>query len=313
MNDDTSSRRPRENGADTKRPRDTNGAEEGSSVIAMLRRLLPVSRRSEDPVRDAIEELMEDADSEASITSHERILLGNILHLRDLTAYDVMVPRADIAAVEIEATLPEVAEQVALCGHSRLPVYRETLDDVIGMVHIKDVLPVVAKGRTVGLKHLVRTVLFVSPAIRVLDLLLEMRLKRTHMALVVDEYGGIDGLVTIEDLVEQIVGEIEDEHDVESEPEMALDGDGTLAADARVLLEDFEDRFAITFSDEEKEDTDTLGGLVFRVAGRVPLRGELVEHPLGLQFEVLDADPRRIRRLRVHNLPPERTPETSEA
>ncbi|MGC2854904.1 hemolysin family protein [Novispirillum sp. DQ9] len=279
----------------------------------MLRRLLPVSRRSDDPVRDAIEELMEDADNEASITSHERLLLGNILHLRDVTAYDVMVPRADIAAVEIDAALGDVAEQVATCGHSRLPVFRETLDDVIGMVHIKDILPVVAKGRTVALKHLVRRVLFVSPAIRVLDLMLEMRLKRTHMALVVDEYGGIDGLVTIEDLVEQIVGEIEDEHDVETEPEMVLEVDGTLAADARVLLEDFEDRFAIAFSEEEKEDTDTLGGLVFRVAGRVPLRGELVEHPSGLQFEVLDADPRRIRRLRVRNLPPERTPETTEA
>lgn len=312
MNDDASSRRPRENGADTRRSRET-GAEEGSSVIAMLRRLLPVSRRSDDPVRDAIEELMEDADNEASISSHERLLLGNILHLRDVTAYDVMVPRADIAAVEVDATLCEVAEQVASCGHSRLPVYRETLDDVIGMVHIKDILPVVAKGRSTALKTLVRRVLFVSPAIRVLDLMLEMRLKRTHMALVVDEYGGIDGLVTIEDLVEQIVGEIEDEHDVETEPEMVLDPDGTLAADARVLLEDFEDRFTIAFSEEEKEDTDTLGGLVFRVAGRVPLRGELVEHPSGLQFEVLDADPRRIRRLRVRNLPPERTPETTEA
>lgn len=302
MNDDTSSRRPRENGAD-----------ESTSLVGMLRRLLPVNRRSDDPVRDAIEELMEDPDSETSIDAHERLLLSNILHLRDVTAEDVMVPRADIAAVEMQASLAEVAEQVAQCGHSRLPVYRDTLDDVIGMVHIKDILPVLAKGRNAHLKNLVRRVLFVSPAIRVLDLLLEMRLKRTHMALVVDEYGGIDGLVTIEDLVEQIVGEIEDEHDVESEPEMVLEADGTLAADARVSLEDFEKRFGSFFTDEEREETDTLGGLVFRAAGRVPLRGELVAHGSGLEFEVLDADPRRIRRLRVRNLPSRATAEAAEA
>lgn len=292
MNDDTSSRRPRENGAD-----------ESGSLIAMLRRLLPGSRRSEDPVREAIEELMEENDPESSIDAHERLLLGNILHLRDVTAYDVMVPRADISAVEIGTSLAEVAEQVARCGHSRLPVYRKTLDDVLGMVHIKDMLPILAKARDVDLRHLVRRVMFVSPAIRVLDLMLEMRLKRTHMALVVDEYGGIDGLVTIEDLVEQIVGEIEDEHEQESEPEMVVTSDGILTADARVLLEDFEERFGMEFTEEEKEDTDTLGGLVFRLAGRVPLRGELIPHPSGLEFEVVDADPRRIRRLRVRNIP----------
>lgn len=293
MNDDASSRRPRENGADDIPP-----------LLSLLRRLLP-GRRSEDPVREAIEELMDDRnESETSIDAHERLLLGNILHLRDVTAYDIMIPRADIAALEAETPLREVADLVARCGHSRLPVYRETLDDVIGMVHIKDVLPVIAKGRDIGLKHLTRRVLFVSPAIRVLDLLLDMRLKRTHMALVVDEYGGIDGLVTIEDLVEQIVGEIEDEHDDDSEPEMVLEKDtNTLTADARVALEDFEERFGTCFSEEDKEDTDTLGGLVFRLTGRVPLRGELITHDSGIEFEVLDADPRRIRRLRLHNLP----------
>lgn len=294
MNDETSSRKPRENGAD-----------DGKSLISKVRRLLPGNRRSDDPVRDALEELMEEADSDTSVDAHERLLLGNILHLRDLTAYDIMVPRADIAAVEVSTPVNEVAEQVARCGHSRLPVYRQTLDDVIGMVHIKDILPILTKGRTVDLRHLVRRVMFVSPSIRVLDLLLEMRLKRVHMALVVDEYGGIDGVVTIEDLVEQIVGEIEDEHDIESEPEMELTPEGALTADARVALDDFEERFGPIFSEEEKEDTDTLGGLVFRMIGRVPLRGELIPHPSGLEFEVVDADPRRIRRLLVRNLPPQ--------
>lgn len=294
MNDEPSSRRPRDNGADETGP-----------LLSLLRRLLPGSRRSDDPVRDAIEELMEERDDGAAIDSHERLLLGNILHLRDLTAYDVMIPRADITAVEVSTQIGDLADVLQKCGHSRLPVYRGTLDDVLGMVHIKDILPIVAKGRSVDLRHLLRRVLFVSPAIRVLDLLLEMRLKRVHMALVVDEYGGIDGLVTIEDMIEQIVGEIEDEHETDTEPEMVLGEDGVLTADARVLLEDFEERFGAVFSEEEKEDTDTLGGLVFRVIGRVPLRGELITHPSGLEFEVVDADPRRIRRLRVRHLPAE--------
>lgn len=293
MNDDSSSRKPRESGAD-----------DSGSLMSLLKRLIPGSRRGgDDAVREALEELIEDDDAEA-IDSHERLLLGNILRLRDTTAYDIMIPRADIFAIDVSTPLADVAEQVGRSGHSRVPVFRETLDDVVGMILIKDLMPVIARGQSVDLRHLMRKVMFVSPAIRVLDLLVEMRLKRTHMALVVDEYGGIDGLVTIEDLVEQIVGEIEDEHDDDSEPEMLLTGDGTLTADARVALEDFEDRFGPMFSDEDKEDTDTLGGLVFRLAGRVPLRGELISHASGLEFEVVDADPRHIRRLRVRNLPP---------
>lgn len=302
MNDEPSSRRPRDNGAD-----------DNGSLLSLLRRLLPGTRRSDDPVRDAIEELMEERDDGAAIDSHERLLLGNILHLRDVTAYDVMIPRADITAVDVSTTLSDLADVLQRCNHSRLPVYRDTLDEVLGMIHIKDILPILAKGRDVDLRHLLRRVLFVSPAIRVLDLLLEMRLKRVHMALVVDEYGGIDGLVTIEDMIEQIVGEIEDEHETDSEPEMVLGGDGTLTADARVLLEDFEERFGAAFTEEEKEDTDTLGGLVFRLIGRVPLRGELISHPTGLEFEVVDADPRRIRRLRVRNLPQDAPSAAAEA
>ena len=165
------------------------------------------------------------------------------------------------------------------------------------MIHIKDVLPAVAQDQNLDLRHLVRKVMCVSPATRVLDLLVDMRLKRTHMALVVDEYGGIDGLVTIEDLVEQIVGEIEDEHDRGDEPEMKQVGDGTLIADARADLEAFEQEVGLRFSEDDREDTDTLGGLVFRLVGRVPLRGELITHSSGLEFEIIDADPRRIRRL----------------
>ncbi|SDH58707.1 hemolysin family protein [Roseospirillum parvum] len=258
--------------------------------------------------------------AETALDGQERQLLGNILHLRDQTAYDVMIPRADIVAVEVDMPLIEAVRLGAGRGHSRLPIYRDNLDDVIGMIHIKDLLPALTEnafgcdtpgcpkpqdgqGEPPGLGALVRPVLFVAPTARVLDLLLEMRLKRLHMAMVVDEYGGIDGLITIEDLVEQIVGEIEDEHDIEVEPEILPRPDGSVIADARVPLEDFEERFGALFSDDEKEEADTLGGLVFLAAGRVPARGELIAHPSGLTFEILDGDPRRVRRLRLRNIP----------
>jgi len=184
-------------------------------------------------------------------------------------------------------------------GHSRIPVYRETLDDAIGMVHIKDVLAWRGEEESFELAKIVRRVLFVAPSMRVLELLLEMRVKRSHMALVVDEFGGVDGLVTIEDLVEEIVGEIEDEHDHDREPNLVRRPDGAIDADARAEIERLESEFGPILSEDEREDIDTLGGLVFSLAGRVPIRGELIRHPSGVEFEVLEADPRRIRRLRV--------------
>jgi CBS domain containing-hemolysin-like protein len=177
------------------------------------------------------------------------------------------------------------------------------MDDVIGMIHIKDVLARLATAEAFDLGELVRRVLFVSPSIRVLDLLLQMRLERVHMAMVVDEFGGVDGLVTIEDLVEEIVGDIQDEHDVE-EIDMIDRPDGSILADARTEIEDFESRVGPVLSDEEREDVDTLGGLVFNLAGRVPARGEVVRHTSGIEFEVVDADPRRVKRLRLRRLPP---------
>ena len=171
------------------------------------------------------------------------------------------------------------------------------------MVHVKDMLPFLAKAKPFDLRSILRRVLFVAPSMRVLDLLLEMRRTRLHMALVVDEFGGVDGLVTIEDLVEEIVGEIEDEHDVDEGPKLVPASDGTLIADARTTIEEFEARVGPILNDEEREQIDTLGGLVFALAGRVPSRGELVFHPTGLEFEVLDADPRRVKRLRVRNAP----------
>jgi CBS domain containing-hemolysin-like protein len=189
-------------------------------------------------------------------------------------------------------------------GHSRIPVYRETLDDVVGIVHIKDVMTCVALNKPVVLREIVREVQIVAPSMPVLDLLLQMRQTRQHMALVIDEFGGIDGLITIEDLVEEIVGEIEDEHDDEAEPAMTERPDGTLLADARVSIAAFEDRVGPLLAEDERDDIDTLGGLVMSMAGRVPGRGELLIHPSGLEFEVVEADPRRVKRVRVRNLPP---------
>lgn len=270
-------------------------------------------RAGEGSLREAIEEIIEEIEESegedgepGGIGDHERLLLGNILKLRHLTAYDVMVPRADIVAVEASTTFQELLALFQREGHSRMPVYRDTLDDIVGFVHVKDLLAYVGDQAAFRLAAVKREVLIVAPSMLALDLLLEMRRSRRHMALVVDEYGGIDGLVTIEDLVEQIVGEIEDEHDLESAALLQTRADGSIVADARVPLEQFETLVGPILSDEEREDDlDTLGGLVVSLAGRVPARGELFKHPhSGMTLEVVDADPRRLRRLRVRNLPP---------
>jgi CBS domain containing-hemolysin-like protein len=264
--------------------------------------------RPEDGLREALDGLAEEGGDAAS--AEERTLLLNILKLRDRTAADIMVPRADIFALEIGTPLDEVLKRTAAEAHSRVPVYRETLDDVVGMVHVKDVLAAVARGGAEPLDALVRDVLVVAPSVPVMALLVQMRQTRHHMALVVDEFGGIDGLVTIEDLLEEIVGEIEDEFDDEDEPSLVSRPDGSIVADARVAVEDFEAEVGAVLTEEERDEIDTLGGLVASLAGHVPRRGERLRHARsGLEFEVVDADPRRIKRVRVMNLPPAPPPQ----
>ncbi len=283
--------------------------ERRNSLLWRIQGLL--RRRTADTVRDQVEELLEGRQEEgvphdpehlgSGLDPNERALLGNVLRLRDKAAYDVMVPRADIVAMPEDLTLDQAISMIQREGHSRFPVYRENLDDIVGMVHIKDVFASVGRDpASFSLKAILRRPLFVVPTIPVMDMLLQMRAARIHMALVVDEYGGIDGLVTIEDLVETIVGDISDEHD-EVAPVTILDRpDGTVELDARTTVEDFEAKFGAVLTDEERSaDIDTVGGLIFTMAGRVPARGELISHPSGLEFRVLDADPRRIRRLRV--------------
>jgi CBS domain containing-hemolysin-like protein len=272
----------------------------------LLDRLWSLFRtRNGESVRETLEELIEErAESEAPIDADERMLLRNILRLRDTTVHDVMVPRAHITAVEIDTSFEALVALMTEAAHSRLPVYRETLDDVIGMVHIKDVFAAENRGGPVKLEKLLRKILFVPPSMGALALLLQMRTTRTHLALVVDEYGGIDGLVTIEDLVEEIVGDIEDEHDDDIAPPLERRPDGTILADAGTPIEALEQLIGPILSEDEHDEVDTLAGLVTTLAGRVPDAGEIIRHPSGVEFEVLAGDARRVARLRLRNLPP---------
>jgi magnesium and cobalt transporter len=280
-----------------------------ASLLNRIRSLL--GRKTAEPtLRESIAELMLEA-AEApeaqgmtsELNRHERLLIQNVLRLRETTADDVMVPRADIVAMRADLTLEQAIAQIRDDGHSRLPVYREQLDDIIGMVHVKDLFAYMGRPESFSLEAILRRPLMVAPRVRVLDLLLQMRQQRMHMALVVDEYGGIDGLVTIEDLVETIVGEIDDEHDDEAMPMVTERPDGTLDLNARLPVEDFEKRMGPVLSEDERDaDIDTVGGLVFTLAGRVPAKGEVISHPSGLEFRILDADARKIRRLRARRI-----------
>ena len=299
MNDHPSNPKPRNNGAENKT----------SLFIGLLGWIRGVggAQNGEDSVRNALEELIEEREeAEVPIDEDERILLANILELRGRTIHDVMVPRANIASVSRDSSLSELIDLLTKESHSRLPVYDETLDDVAGMVHIKDVLAWRGRDGDFSLSKIQRKILFVSPSMQVLELLLEMRAERSHMALVVDEFGGVDGLVTIEDLVEEIVGEIEDEHDLDDNPKMISHPDGSFTADARVTIGTLEEMTGTEVTGGDTEDIDTLGGLVFSIAGRVPVRGELLHHSSGVEFEVLDADHRRIKFLRVLKPEPSR-------
>jgi len=260
-------------------------------------------------IRESLEEVIEESERESpDLSAQERVMLGNLLRLGELKVADVMVPRAEIVAVEETIGLAELLNLFREAQHSRLPLFRETLDDPTGLIHVKDVLGLLEAepdgayclSPHARITSLRRPILFAPPSMRALDLLLKMQASRTHLALVIDEYGGTDGLVSIEDIIEQIVGDIADEHD---EVTAALKPDaGGYIADARMDLEDFKTDTGHDFmvgDDEDAPDIDSLGGLVVSLLGRVPQRGEIVTHPDGSEFQVLEADPRRVRKLRV--------------
>ncbi len=257
-------------------------------------------RELKEAIAEVISEDHEDLDAEKT-AGHQKQLISNVVKLKDMRAFDVMVPRADIVGIEVSTPTEDVLALLSEKQFSRLPVYRETLDDVIGTVHIKEILSKTMTGEPLVIADMIREAPVISPAMPVLDLLLMMRQQRRHMALVVDEYGGIDGLVTINDIVETIVGEIADEYHNSEAGELMEKADGSIVADGRVDVDTFEQRFGAILHEDEREQVDTLAGLVVKMAGRVPARGEVLSHDSGMEFEVLDADPRRIHRLRIRS------------
>ena len=285
-------------------------AEEGggprlSAVIGdWLRSLAGLGPRAAS-LRESVAELVaEHGGGATAVDEQERAMLLNLLAFGEQRVEDVMVPRADIVAVPVTATLAEIAAAMAGAGHSRLPVFEDSLDNVVGMVHVRDLLPYWRGDAPFDLARVARSVPFVPPSMPIPKLLRQMRTAKVHMALVVDEHGGIDGLATIEDLVEEIVGEIEDEHDRSAPPALTERADGGLDASARAPIAALEERLGVDLLPAERdEQIDTVGGLIFALAGRVPAVGEVIRHECGAAFEVLEADPRRIRRVRVHPAP----------
>ena len=251
-----------------------------------------------------------------AFSAAERAMLQKTLDFKQLRVDDVMVRRAEIVAIEQSANLGELLAVLAESGHSRIPVYRDTLDEPVGMVHVKDLMGwVIAQGRsglgatnmnlgaadlskTIAEAGILRELIFAPPSMSALDLLVRMQSRHIHLALIIDEHGGTDGLVSIEDLLEEVVGDIEDEHDAEDAPMFADDGNA-LIADARAEIADVEAKIGRILTSDDDEDVGTLGGLVFTMLGRVPARGEVVRHPAGLEFEVLDADRRRVKKLKL--------------
>lgn len=274
------------------------------ALLKWFRKLFPA--KNDNSLRIVIEELMEEGEKDSSTSSvalHERKLIENILGLRDLPVDDVMIPRADIVAVDIDITQEQLFALLRQKPHSRIPIYKGDMDNIVGAIHMKDLVIGLAAGEEFQLRDIMRDVLIVSPAMRAMDLFLQMRQSKVHMAMVIDEFGGIDGLITINDLIEAVVGEIDDEFDFEIEPQLIERPDGSLLADARYPIDDFEERYGHILTEEERENIETIGGLVVSIAGRVPSRGEVVQHQNGMEFEVIDADPRRVMRVRLRNVP----------
>jgi CBS domain containing-hemolysin-like protein len=301
-----------------------------SGVEALIEGVKSLLRlRDEGSLRAELAEVLTDKKAEEEFSPAERAMLRNILRLRERRLGDVMVPRADIVAVQQEIPLGELLKVFASAGHSRLVVYNDTLDDPVGMAHIRDLvahmteraepkskrrrkpgaaglnLKLIDLSTPLSVTRITRRILFAPPSMPVVDLLVRMQATRIHLALIIDEYGGTDGLVSIEDIVEEIVGNIEDEHDAEA-VHISVQTDGSFLADARASLDEASEKISPAFaSSEETGEVDTLGGLLVTMAGRVPVRGEILKGPADFEIEVLDADPRRVKRLRIYRSPAE--------
>ncbi len=263
-----------------------------------------LGQRSDASLKEALEEVIEEHEEQAAeqLAPQEKAMLHNVLSFSDIIVSDIMIPRTDIAAVSADITLPELKAHILAQRHTRIPVYEETLDHVKGFIHVKDLLPMLGGDAVFSIRNIMRPLLFVPPSMRIIDLLIKMRHAGSHMAMVVDEYGGTDGLVTMEDLFEEIVGDIQDEHDGDEgrDDKITRVGDHVFEVSARIRIERLERELGLNLVTEEKQgEFDTLGGLIFFQLGRVPAKGEIVPHVSGIRFEIYDADPRRIRKVRI--------------
>ena len=254
-------------------------------------------------LKQSIETVLDsDSKDTEGISKHERLMLLNILKIDGIRSSDIMIPRADIGAVELNDSFEKVLEVFIKEAHSRVPIYEKNLDNIIGMIHIKDLVNYQnqKKTETNFLQNLKREILEIPPSMPVLDLLLKMQLTRLHMGIVIDEYGCTDGLVTIEDVIEEITGEIEDEHDEKNLPMLIKSSLNTFEASARIEIDELQKVTNVEFLNSyDNDDVDTLGGLIFSITGRVPQRGEIIKHTSGTTFEIKDADPMKIKSVKV--------------
>jgi CBS domain containing-hemolysin-like protein len=255
-------------------------------------------------IKDVLEDLIEDnGNGQEKIDDGTKNIFKNVINLNNKCIEDVMIPRADIDAVSLETTYADLVSFVDKTKHSRIPVFDDNLDKIQGMVHIRDLFEKINqtnnKKNTKISKKMIRKILFSSPSMKVLDLLLKMRSEQIHMSIVVDEFGGTNGIVTIEDLVEEIVGEIKDEHDFEEVDEIKKISKKSFEISARILIEDFEERLKVNLNLDDKNEVDTLGGFIFFLLGRIPGRGEVINYKKKLEFTIVEADTRRIKRVLV--------------
>ncbi len=272
-------------------------------IKTFIRRRASNANNIQEAIEEFIEELEEGSESTVSV-DNQKTLLTNVLKTHDLRVSDLMVPRADIVAVEENISLHELRDVFRENQFSRIPVYKEDLDNIVGVLHIKDLLICLLEKRDCKISNLVRDVTIVPPGIPVMDLFLDLRDGKKHMALVVDEHGGIDGLVTINDIVEAIMGDIEDEFDNDEQPQVIEKPDGSLVVDARYEMADFEEQYGEFLTTEEREEVETLGGLAFFIAGHVPKKGDTLKHSSGLMMDILDANASRVKRVRLRNISP---------
>lgn len=271
-----------------------------SSYFSFFKSFFSKENKSNRTFEDQVVDLIKEHDDGNKITHLEgRLLLHNIIEFGALNVSDIMISRNDIVAIDQDLPLDSILEVAMREGYARFPVYHDRLDNILGFVHIKDLLPQITGKQKFDLQSVIRPLLFAVSSMKIIDLLVKMRSNRTHMALVLDEYSSISGLVTIEDLLEQIVGNIEDEHDEINEPEYINLPDGNLEVSARISIEKLEKLLNMNIFDGEEEDCETLSGLIFLLCSEIPKKGSVIDHPMGLKFEIIDADPRNLKRIKI--------------